>query len=220
MQPDNFYVYVHSRHSNGEPFYVGKGRHARHRETCRRSRHWKNIVAKDGGFYLSLIARGLDEEFAFLLEGEMIDKYRRLGVKLANVTDGGDGVSGFRHTEEYKKGMAIRMTGYKPTPETLLKLSVASRGNKYSLGRVDSAATIEKRAASNRGQKRTPEQLQRMSEALKARAPFFTPEAKEKMAARMAGNKYLLGHKHSDETKAKMRAAHQARLCGKQKFTS
>lgn len=89
---DAFYVYVHLRNDTGRPFYVGKG--SGERATCHynRNRHWTNIANKYG-FLPHIVVQQVDEELAFLAEVELIDLYRRIGVKLTNMTIGGDGVS-------------------------------------------------------------------------------------------------------------------------------
>jgi hypothetical protein len=89
-------------------FYVGKG--CGKRLYCgksggsNRGKHWKAIVAKAGGFDARKIVDNVDEEFAFLVEKERIDQLRKLGLELANKTDGGSGgITGYKHTDETKK---------------------------------------------------------------------------------------------------------------------
>jgi hypothetical protein len=103
----NFYVYEHTRNDTGLVFYVGKG--SGQRLTIgkfgggKRNPHWKNIVAKAGGFEAKKIVDSLDNELANLAEIERIDQLRRLGYKLSNLTDGGEGGSGHRLTEDAKR---------------------------------------------------------------------------------------------------------------------
>ncbi len=59
---------------------------------------------------MTFIARNLDEDFALLLECELIDRYRRFGVALCNQTDGGDGARGYRQSDEVKR-MPICLIG-------------------------------------------------------------------------------------------------------------
>lgn len=86
----SFYIYTHIRGDNGRPFYVGKGTGRRAASKSGRNTHWHRIVAKHG-YDVRIVADGLDEELAFLGEVELIDKMRRLGATLANMTAGGEG---------------------------------------------------------------------------------------------------------------------------------
>jgi len=106
-----FYVYEHTRLDTGAIFYVGKGSNARCNETHNRNRYWNNIVKKSNGFSIRKVAEGISEELAFLVEMERIDQLKRIGVKLANLTDGGEG-------------------GSNPSEETRRKMSEARSGNK------------------------------------------------------------------------------------------
>jgi hypothetical protein len=87
-----YYVYRHIRPDTGLPFYVGKGKGDRANCLHNRNPHWRSIVKKHG-LIVEKVTSGLDEELAFLAEIELIDQCRRIGVKLANKTVGGDGVS-------------------------------------------------------------------------------------------------------------------------------
>ena len=91
---DIFYVYAHLRNDTNQIFYIGKGKKSRATSKRGRNPHWNNIVNKAGGFTSKLIAIKLSEQEAFLLEKKLIKQYRDFGFLLANVTDGGDGVSG------------------------------------------------------------------------------------------------------------------------------
>ncbi len=83
--------------------------HSKHR----RNAYWKNIVAKAGGYEVRKVFEHEDEELLFLVEQERIDQLRRLGVKLTNMTDGGEGPSGHRHTEEAKRKITEAQLGEK-----------------------------------------------------------------------------------------------------------
>jgi hypothetical protein len=214
----SFYVYVHSRLSNGEPFYVGKGHSRRSHTHKSRSAHWKNIVAKDGGFHANLIAKNMDEELAFLIEMEAIDKYRRVGVKLINLTNGGDGVSGYRNpkgahnkgkpcSEEMKARISAtnKAKGLVPpigwnrglsTPEEIVeKMRSAQLARwakvKQAGGIIVSAETREKQRAAKIGRQLSTEHRRKLSVSLKAnKFVRVHPDMK--------------GFVHSAETRAKM----------------
>ena len=93
-----FSAYVHARPDTVNAsgiFYVGKGREKRVKKVARRNPHHKNIVNKYGRENI-LIGKleCSSEDIAFELEKGLIKCLKRMGVKLTNLTDGGDGVSG------------------------------------------------------------------------------------------------------------------------------
>jgi group I intron endonuclease len=108
-----FYIYEHIRLDTNAVFYVGKGTEKRMHSKHRRNAYWNNIVRKAGGFVVREVCRHEDEELVFLAEQERIDQLKRLGVKLSNMTDGGEGPSGYRHTEETKQKIAELQMGEK-----------------------------------------------------------------------------------------------------------
>jgi hypothetical protein len=108
-----FYLYEHTRPDTGIVFYVGKGSIRRAYSKHRRNAHWKSIVAKAGGFSVKEVFNSPDEELVFLAEEERIDQLKRLGFKLANKTNGGEGPSGYQHTEEAKRKITEAQTGKK-----------------------------------------------------------------------------------------------------------
>jgi hypothetical protein len=92
-------------------FYVGKGSGWRSGITQHRNNYWKNVVAKAGGFTVRKIVENVDEELAFLAEQERIDQLKRLGVKLTNLTNGGEG--SFNPSEETRRKMSEIRIGEK-----------------------------------------------------------------------------------------------------------
>jgi len=99
-----YYIYAHLRNDTNEPFYVGKGKGKRCHSKRGRNEYWHRIANKHG-YQIKIVADKLDEELAFLAEAECIDLYKRRGYNLANMTDGGEGASGYQHTEEHKSKM-------------------------------------------------------------------------------------------------------------------
>jgi group I intron endonuclease len=99
-----YYVYTHLRNDTNEPFYVGKGKEKRCFSEKARNKYWKKIVLKHG-HSVKILIQNLDEELAFLAEAECIDLYKRLGYKLTNMTDGGEGAAGYQHTQDHKEKM-------------------------------------------------------------------------------------------------------------------
>ncbi len=105
-QEKQFYVYVHryaSGPKQGEVFYVGKGHGKRAWSKSRSNPHWHNIVNKYG-YTIDVLSRFHNEQCAFSFERALISFYGR--GNLCNLTDGGEGTSGFVQSEEAKKKMS------------------------------------------------------------------------------------------------------------------
>jgi len=135
-----YYIYQHRAVDTGNIFYVGKGKDKRHADKNKRNRYWKFYVEKHG-FTSEIIADNLDEELAFLAEIECIDVYKRRGIKLVNLSNGGEGCSGYSHShsEEQKakwsamrKGVTSPRKGVKLSDETKEKLRIARQGKPLS----------------------------------------------------------------------------------------
>lgn len=126
-----FYVYEHIRPDTDMVFYVGKGSGYRLNSKKNRNQYWHNIVNKVGSFKTKVIFEHEDENLVFLVEQERIDQLRRLNIKLCNVTNGGEGISGFTHSEESKKKMSSSrklLSPHKHTEETKEKIRQANTG--------------------------------------------------------------------------------------------
>jgi len=106
MPSRDFYVYLHRRLSDNKTFYVGKGCGNRAFSEKSRSKKWIDY-AKNHGYRVEIIQSGMQEWWAFELEKELIAFYGR--ENLVNMTDGGDGASGHRHSDEYKLMLKERM---------------------------------------------------------------------------------------------------------------
>jgi hypothetical protein len=180
---NNFYVYQHIRLDENSIFYVGKGHKSRHIEKSNRNNYWHNVVNK-AGFVSEILFDNLDEELSLLVEMELIDKYRRLGYKLVNLTDGGEGVSGYKHTEETKQLLGEMNKNRVISDETRKKISLVWKDKKRKpftedhRKKISEAAKKQKRVPfseevkqkisdSNSGKKRTEEQKKNISEATK-----------------------------------------------------
>jgi hypothetical protein len=116
-----FYVYEHIRPDTNQVFYVGKGSKNRAYNKFRNNPFWKNVVNKVGDFEVKFVATNLDEELALLVEQERIDQLKKLSYKLTNLTNGGGGAAGLKHTEKAKKGMSDNCCMKKP--EVVAKIS-------------------------------------------------------------------------------------------------
>jgi len=171
-----FCVYEHIRPDTNKVFYVGKGSGRRAQSKHRRNQHWNNIVGKAGGFSVNILVENVDEEFAFLAEMERIDQLNRLGYKLANKTEGGEGPSGYRHTDEAKKKIAEAQMGEKHW--TVNHVYTEEHKAKLRIARSKFVYTDEVRA--------------KLSEAGKRRV--YTDETKSKMSKSKQGRKHHMAN--------------------------
>lgn len=123
-----------------EPFYVGKGHGKRDvshlRKSDRYNLHKQNRIQKirkagNEAIVLRLF-ENISEETALQLEREVIAKIGRrdLGTgTLTNMTDGGDGMSGYIPTEEQRRNNSILHKGRIVSEDTRKKLREAGLGN-------------------------------------------------------------------------------------------
>ena len=102
-----YYVYQYLR-EDLTPYYIGKGKNKR-----AWGKHLNNKTPTNKDL-IQIVAHNLSEHEAFLLEAKLIAHYGRknngTGI-LRNLTDGGEGVSGYKHREETKKLMTANNTG-------------------------------------------------------------------------------------------------------------
>lgn len=91
-------VYAHYRLDTGECFYIGKGTEKRARAKDSRNIIWKRIVAK-ADRKVVIVERFELEQDALDFEIAMIARY----APVANITAGGEGVSGLKHSEQTKE---------------------------------------------------------------------------------------------------------------------
>jgi len=130
---EKFYIYAHFKLTNNELFYIGKGIGNRAENKKDRNIYWKRIVNKYD-YYIKKIKINLSEAEAHAEEIFYIKHFRMIGCKLCNMTDGGEGVSGYKHNEETKKILSEKGLGRKATKETKLKMAERMKNNKFSLG--------------------------------------------------------------------------------------
>jgi len=107
-----YYVYEWIRLDTNEPFYVGKGHGDRYFRTNSRSDYFKNIYKKVPTA-VSILIENLSEKEALEYECWYINEYKFVfGYDLCNLTDGGDGISGYKHTEENIKKNRMQTHGF------------------------------------------------------------------------------------------------------------
>ncbi len=162
-----FYTYAHYRPDNSV-FYIGKGHGRRAWVKQGRNPSWCNIVAKHGDFKVEVLARWATEEEALEHEKFLIWCFRDMGISTANFTDGGEGVVGYKHTEETKQHLKKLNNERVLTDEQIAKIRAGRIGRKHtdqtkkqisqsSVGKVISPEQRQKLSLINTGKKQSPE---------------------------------------------------------------
>ena len=106
-----YFAYIHCK-PDGTPFYVGKGNLRRSKEVSRKNVWHTSIVNKYGKENIGIAKLECSsEKIAFDLEKGLIKCLRRQDIKLTNTTNGGEGSSGYKFTEERKAKISARMKG-------------------------------------------------------------------------------------------------------------
>ncbi len=120
---NNRVVYTHSR-PDGSIFYVGKGVGKRPFNLHRNKWH-DAIVAKYGAenIKVDIVDSGLDDAAAKELEVFLISELILSGVRLTNMTEGGEGIKGLVHSKESREKMSLSQKARIRTPEELSRMS-------------------------------------------------------------------------------------------------
>jgi len=163
MTTSVFYVYEHWRLDRDECFYVGKGKGIRAYKMRDRNAHHRAIMGKlsreGSGMEVRMVATGLTEDEAFAIEVERIAFWREAGIDLANRTNGGDGVSGLKMSDEAKAKMSAAKLGKKQKPD------VVARRIAPLIGRKQPREAIEMGAEKRRGNPLSAEHKAKISAA-------------------------------------------------------
>jgi group I intron endonuclease len=132
----DFYTYLHCK-PNGDPFYVGKGYKSRAYEfKNNRNTHYLRTIKKYGKENILIyIFECISESQALNDEIQQISQLKQDGYELVNLTDGGEGCSGLKHSEETKQkiskakiGVSLPTKGRPLSKTHKLKLSMAKLG--------------------------------------------------------------------------------------------
>jgi len=168
-------------------------------------------ILHDGNSVMAVILKtSISWDEARQVEILYISQYRDNGHKLTNITAGGDGALGLRHSAEVCAKIGEAKRGKKRSPETCLKMSLAQRGRKHSpeaiakmsesrRGSKRSVETCSKISAANKGKKLSPEHCAKLSKAHLGKK--LSPEHRANLSESRRGSK------RSAETRAKMSEA-------------
>lgn len=136
--------YVYRLISNGITFYIGKGKRTETYDRINyhlnywvhnKNRKLTNKIKKlNGVFDIEIVFESENEHECLDLEKKIILEIGR--KNLCNLTDGGEGVSGFNHSEETKQKISIWRKGKPLSEETCKKITQNKTGNHYKLKNI------------------------------------------------------------------------------------
>ncbi len=126
-----YYLYCHRRKDDNSIFYIGKGSGKRAWTRQGRNIYWKRVAEK-AGFEVEILYHALQEEEAFILEKDFIRNLKEFGCKLSNITDGGDGASGVKMSEETKLKLSKARTGIPLSQSHNLSISTSTKNRTLS----------------------------------------------------------------------------------------
>jgi len=159
-----FYTYLWLRY-DGTPYYAGKGKGDRgftskgHR--VRRPKDSSRIILQDWP----------SEKDAFEAEKFLIMYYGRLDLGtgcLRNLTDGGEGITGYNHTEETKQKLSESCKGYIPWSKgKTVTEEIRHRISEYRKGKIHTVETRRRMSESHMGSIHTEETRRKISESRK-----------------------------------------------------
>ena len=229
MNPlERYLIYLLRDPRNSEPRYVGKSTTGLHRPR----HHILSPNPKQTYLYNwihSLQAEKLEAEIFVLerfskpedlaeAERYWIRTLRESGYRLTNLTDGGEGRLGVKHTEETKKRISLAnsgvnhgMYGRKLTQEAKDIIAAASRGRKHSDNTKQKLCQIRKGVATrgagwHHSEETRKQQSLKMQGNKRAANAVFTDERRAKIS------KALTGIVRSEETRRKISESQKARF--------
>jgi hypothetical protein len=176
----NYYVYIHRRLTDGGVFYVGKGQSRRAWDMERRNPYWRNVEQRHGRS-VEIVIADVQEWYALELEMDLIAYYGR--ENLCNLTDGGEGATGYFPGEETRKKMALAQIGKKHSDESKKKIVAALTGKKLSQSHRDNLSKSNRanpRNVGGTGKVVSDESRRRMSASATGRV--MTTITKKKLA--------------------------------------
>jgi hypothetical protein len=137
---EKYYVYTHLNPTTKEVFYVGIGYGNRAwNKWAGRNKFWENYVKKHG-FEVEIIVDNITRKQAEKIEINLIAELGRKqideGGTLVNRSSGGDGGTGYIHTEEFKRKLSEERKGKCTRKERKLSDSTKEKISKKLKGRT------------------------------------------------------------------------------------
>ena len=175
MIENKYCVYRHIRLDTNEVFYIGYGISKRPYEKGfnRRSKWWNKIVAKTE-YKIEILSTNLTLKEAHILEIKMIAFYGRKNLNqgpLINLTDGGDGALGLKHSKETKLKQSLSAKGRKWSKEERKKLSDSH------IGYICTKEQKDKISKALKGIVRSENMKQKVSKAQSLRTGLDRPQS-------------------------------------------
>lgn len=96
-------------------------------------KHFYSAIVKYGwdNFEHLILYDNLSKTEACRIETQLISRYKAIGMSY-NITDGGEGVSGFRHSDEVRERLSKKRLGIQYSEKTLRKMSDSHKGIRLS----------------------------------------------------------------------------------------
>ena len=160
---NEFYVYVHTKTTNNQVFYVGRGKGHRKTVCQHRNNKWKQVV-EECGFFAEIIENNLSLQESIDLEKHWISEFKKDGIELCNLNDGGGGLAGRKRTEDEKQRIKAALIGVPKSEAQKAKMI----GNTNGKG-LRSDEFRAKMSLIMKGKAKSEEHKKKLSEALKNR---------------------------------------------------
>lgn len=205
-----YYVYYFLRErddsisKSGTPYYIGKGK------GNRITRPRKQGVPKQSSHRVK-IAENLTEDQAMCIEKTHIALWGRYDLGkgiLLNFTDGGDGVSGRKNSQETRLKMSLSAKKRMADPQAKARVVESNKNREIK------QTTREKMGKSMRGKTHSQQSKHSMSKGQKQKWQNMTEEEYNRICS------IRRSHRHSEETKAVMREKAKAREAKKRQLKS
>lgn len=130
----DFYIYIHRRLSDNQPFYVGKGSGNRAFDLSGRNEYWKRVKDKHG-LKVEILFDNLSEDEAFQCEIDTLLEFKYFGYELTNMTNGGEGPSGLNFSDEQRlkisNGLKLKRYSDKSDKKLVIKRPKAYGQNNH-----------------------------------------------------------------------------------------
>ena len=182
-----FYTYAHFRPDNSV-FYIGKGHGRRAWSDKNRNPHWHHITEKHGDYKVEVLAHWPTEQEAFDHEKFLIWCFRDMGYLMANITDGGDGPTGYKHTKETKAKLSEHHKWMHNLPEQKARNSARNKlrmQDPVIKEKVRAGAVAHMANPENRERSRQAALLQTSSPDFKSRQRLLALERMQKPEYRL-----------------------------------